>query len=471
MIISKLREFLGFGGGPSFRPVRAFAVLSFLSIAAITASSAYLQSRFLTNQILLRDATVTHEFLQSIVNAEGTAEYFSSTEQEGASEKLQSFFRHILKMPDVLAANVYDPGGRVLWSSNPEIAGAHYEDNDELKEALTGKLVFEAGIVGTADKEEHNNLAPSHIGSRFVETYVPIVSTGDNRVVGIVEVYKVPLALDRALSGSMQRLWLGAFLGGGLLFTTLFWIVRHAANVIAGQNRKLTEVQSMAMIGETAAAVTHSIRNPLASIRAAAEIALTDDLEGARESARDIITETDRLTRWTKELLLFSKHPFHESQTLDLDMNELVNEVMKDYAEHAGKSHIAISLDLAERLPNVQATAEPARHVLTSIVANAADAMPKGGKVTVRTQKRLDGKILLTVEDTGPGLNSEMMEKVMKPFFSTKSGGTGLGLPLSQQIMERFGGSLNLRKGEKGLAVEMIFLPAKSGDRHSLVSF
>ena len=447
---------LGLGRGADFNLNRVFAILSLICITVIFTGSAYVQSRFLTEQILLRDATVTQEFIESIVQAEGTASYFGIDEENVRNAQLQSFFNLLANMPDVLASKVYDRLGRVLWSSNPSMLGEKFDDNDELKKALSGQLNYESGVIGATEKDEHSSMAPKYIGARFVETYVPIFSDDRQKIVGVVEVYKVRLALQKSLAEGLQRLWLAATAGGALLFATLFWIVRKASKLIANQHQRLTEVESLAMVGEMAAAVTHSIRNPLASIRAAAELSLTDDLECARESARDIIEETDRLTRWTRELLYFSKLPF--SLPMRLDLNDLVTDVAGDFEKSAAHSGVVLKLQLATELPQVNAVAEPAHHVLTSILMNAHDAMPKGGTVFLKTA--LDKKrraIVLSIEDSGPGLSEEQIEMVMKPFYSSKSGGTGLGLPLARRIMERFGGKIVLNSGKKGLLVELRF--------------
>jgi two-component system sensor histidine kinase HydH len=276
--------------------IRTFAIVSLILIALIGSISSYIQSRYLTQQILKRDATVTSEFISSIVSAEDTAVFFDAPEATERNEKLQSFFGHLTVMPDVLASNVFDASGRVMWSSQQGMLGERYGDNDELQEAIKGELVFENGTVGSTEKEEHNFLKENHIGSSFVEFYVPI-KTPSQKVVGVVEIYKVPLALQNSINDAQRRLWLATALGSVSLFASLFWIVRRMSTQIDSQHKALAEMSALAMIGETAAAVTHSIRNPLASIRAAAEMALNDNLEGARESAKDIIAETDRLNR------------------------------------------------------------------------------------------------------------------------------------------------------------------------------
>ena len=439
---------------------RAFAVLSLLSIALIFSVSAHLQSRFLTQQILLRDATVTREFIDSIVHTEGTDAHMAAETPGKPNQLLRSFLSHVLNMPDVLAANVYDASGRVILSSSPHMADHAFSDNDELSKALTGELVYETGIVGSTEKAEHANLADRHLGARFVETYVPITKNGAAPAIGVVEIYKVPVALERAIADGLTRLWLAAAASGLLLFGALNWIVRAASRRIEAQNRRLSEVEALAMIGETAAAVTHSLRNPLASIRAAAELTLSDDLEGARESARDIISETDRLTRWTKELLYFSKMPLGAPAPVDL--NKLVAEVAADFTSVPGHALTRLDLNLAPDLPGVITAPEPARHVLTSILANSHDAMAGGGIITISSARsREKGRVRLSVEDTGTGLTQDEIGKAMKPFYSSKHGGTGLGLPLARQIMERFGGTVTLSNGKKGLRVDLIFKAAQ----------
>jgi two-component system, NtrC family, sensor histidine kinase HydH len=444
--------------GRPFNLTRVFATWSMLGIGLIIAALSYVQSAFLTQQVLARDAAVTQEFVQSIVNTEGTAVAFNTGGDTASNEKLVSFFGHLVRMPDVLASNVYDANGKIIWSSKPNAEGVEDGENEELAAALTGRLNFETGIVGQMDKIEHAELAPEHVGSRFVETYAPIFDETGKNVVGIVEVYKIPRALDQSLTSGLMRLWLSAAAGGLLLFGALYWIVKRASQIIAAQHLRLTEIESLAMIGETVTAVTHSIRNPLASIRAAAELSLGDDLEGARQSAREIISETDRVSRWTRELLYFSKHPssLHQNQTFDL--NALVVESAREFEDAPAHARTTIHLDLAVDLPQVLASEEPARHVLTSLLANGHQAMGGGGRISITTRHGdYRQSVVLTIEDEGPGIALADMEKAMRPFYSTKSGGTGLGLPLARQIMERFGGSIKLGKRRHGLLVTLTF--------------
>lgn len=443
----------------SFDLVRWFAVLSLICIAAISIASAYGQSRFLTDQALQRDATVTKEFIDSIVEAQGTAEHFLRHDGGRFSPQLKSFFNHILRMPDVIAANVYDAKGTALWSSNAVMKGQTYEDNDELATALTGKLIYETGIVGEADKEEHGGLAGKRKGERFVETYVPILGKDRGAAVGVVEIYKIPRGLQALLRDGLKLLWIASGVGAAQLFGSLFWIVQRASRVMTGQQRQLIEMESLAMLGETAAAVTHNIRNPLAAIRASAELALGDDLEGARESARDIIAEADRLNRWTHALLLFSSTD--KAPVEAIDINACIALVAQEHRASFEKRNMRPILNLANGLPRVRGVTASFNQVLSSLFENAVTAMTAGGELRIASAPAKSGEgIAVTIADTGPGLSGDLIEKALKPFYTTKPGGTGLGLPLARQIMHRHGGELSLSGGKRGLTVSLIFAAA-----------
>lgn len=454
--------------GDKLNLLRSFAISSLLCICLISIVSSYIQSRFLTEQILLRDATVTNEFVNSVVNAEGTSAYFKRGPDSAQSPELKSFFNHVTNLPDVMGANVYNKEGLLLWSTTTNASQEDYGENDELQAALGGKLTYEGGVVGATDKEEHVMLQDRHLGVRFVEMYLPIVDLKVGQVVGVVEIYKVPVALDASMNEGLRRLWLVSLLGAGVLFTTLFWIVRRATELISRQNQQLTDVKSLAAIGETVTAVAHNIRNPLAAIRASAELSLSGDLQDARESAADIISETDRLTAWTRDLLAFSKMPYQELTLVDI--NQMVQATVDTTSERFKRASVVVKLSLGQALPKVRANAEPLTHVFASIFSNALDALPQGGQIRISSQ--LDdraGRLTVVIEDSGPGMTVQQMVRALKPFYTTKAGGTGLGIPLSRQIMQRSGGDLTLTKRTLGgLAVVLTFVTETGRERGSV---
>ena len=249
-----------------FNLLRWFSMLSLVSIGLFSAASALFLSRFLTDKMLTRDAVVSMQFIESIVEAENTGAYFVRRDQGRTNAALESFFRDISRLPDVFRANVYALDRSILWSSTQDLIGHRFGANPEFEEAFAGELAVESGVVGIDDKTEHVSFDSLSKGTRFMEAYVPIWDRDSHAVVGVVEIYKLPSALFLAIDEGHRLVWTSAAIGGLFLYATLFWIVRRAGRVMRAQQDRLVESETLAAMGEMASAVAHGIRNPLASI-------------------------------------------------------------------------------------------------------------------------------------------------------------------------------------------------------------
>ena len=102
---------------------------------------------------------------------------------------------------------------------------------------------------------------------RFVELYIPLRETSTGPVIGVVELYRIPFALARAIDAGTVLTWMISLGIGLFLYGVLFWIVRRADRLIRSQQERLIESETLGALGEMASAVAHGIRNPLASIR------------------------------------------------------------------------------------------------------------------------------------------------------------------------------------------------------------
>lgn len=400
-------------------------------------------SHFFSEKILSREATISKEFVESIIAADGTWDLFVDTQDKAGRGKLEEFFTHLANMPDVVRANIYGRDRSVLWSSDRELLGNHFIDNKELDKALKGELVYDSGIIGKIDKEEHRNLGTNSENTLFIETYIPIWDKDRTDVVGVAELYKFPRVLQESIIEGQRLIWSYAVFGGMLLFASLYWIVKRASKTMEIQQQQLIETKSLSMIGETASAIAHAMRNPLASIRVCAELTLTDDLEGARESAEDIIAETDRLDRWARELLQFSAASTETAEYLDI--NDVITSVLREYETTLESSAISINLSMAQARLIVQAHFSPLSQVFGNLIMNAVEAMGEHGDLSISTA--IDShrnEVTVNFEDNGPGLAKEISDKVFRPFTTTKPTGTGLGLALSRHLLEHFGGSLEI---------------------------
>lgn len=214
------------------------------------------------------------------------------------------------------------------------------------------------------------------------------------------------------------------------------------------RERELVRSERLAAVGRMARMITHEVRNPLSSIGLNAEL-IEDELpagpeaEEARNLCRAIHREVDRLTAITEEYLAFSRLP--KPKLAREPVNTMVDSLAAFVREDLAAKKVALSTELAPGDPVAQVDGGQIRQCLINLVRNAADAVvAKGeGRVTLRTRVAAR-TIEIDVEDTGIGIAPDDLPKLFDPFFSTKEGGNGLGLALTQQIIRDHGGDLRV---------------------------
>ena len=359
-------------------------------------------------------------------------------------------------MPDVVRANVFSPDGAIVWSTDEKLLGQQFASNDDLKEALAGNLVYELKNLSEDRKSEYVYFRPDV--TEFVENYLPIRNPANNEVIGVVEIYKVPRILLETLTQTRWVVWAAAGVGGLFLYAVLFGIVRRANLVILSQQEQLIESETVSAMGEMAAAVAHATRNSLASIRSSAELALDgNDPETTGDSAQNVIMEADRLEQWLRQLMLFSS-PEGNGFT-PVSIVNVVQDSLDGYLRSLEQQGVKLELAVDNPVPLIKGDRNLLEQAFNSVISNALEAMPNGGllKVTVHT---VDGGeyIKIEVTDTGHGIPSDRMNRIFKPFYTSKSSGLGLGLSLVRRIAERHNGAMTLSSKEnRGTTVTFRF--------------
>jgi two-component system, NtrC family, sensor kinase len=220
------------------------------------------------------------------------------------------------------------------------------------------------------------------------------------------------------------------------------------------RERELVRSERLAAVGKMAAMITHEVRNPLSSIGLNTEL-LEDELGAAsseaRELCRAIHREVDRLTAITEEYLAFARLP--KPKPAAEPINPMVGALAAFVREDLGARHVRLVTELAPGDPIARIDANQIRQCLINLVRNAAeavvarartsDAEPAHGTVTLRT-RQIGKRIEIDVEDDGIGIPEDVRSRLFDPFFSTKEGGSGLGLALTQQIVRDHGGDLQV---------------------------
>ncbi|MBU2559376.1 HAMP domain-containing protein, partial [archaeon] len=206
--------------------------------------------------------------------------------------------------------------------------------------------------------------------------------------------------------------------------------------------KQLIQSEKMASLGQLSAGVAHEINNPLANISLNAQMLLQDVTdEKVIGRLTKIENNVDRATRIVKSLLEFSRTPeFHPTLT---DINELISKTL-DIVEHEVK-RLEVIKKFQKELPPVPVDPNQLQQVIMNMITNAAQAMPGGGTLTLRTEK-IGDIVEIEIRDTGDGISGENLTKIFDPFFTTKKvgKGTGLGLSISYRIIEKHGGYIDV---------------------------
>jgi len=224
--------------------------------------------------------------------------------------------------------------------------------------------------------------------------------------------------------------------------------LEEAYEQLAAAQKEKIEAEKLAVVGELTAMVAHEIRNPLATIGGFARSMLRspDELDRVLRNSQIILEEVERLEQILTRLLDFARAP---SSGMVLDRIEPLIEYARQVTEGlAEQADVDIRVNVEQDLPEVFLDHDQFQQVMVNLVRNAVEAMPDGGVLEIGAC-RGEESVELYVSDTGAGISEEHVDEIFDLFYTTKPSGTGLGLALSQRIVERHGAELRV-SSEKG---------------------
>ena len=462
-----------------FNLLRWFSVVSFFIIGAVALGLGYISTRFVVTESIERDALLTAQFIQAIGAAEVRHAAISPNRTMGElldprqdeaypdvdplwrTAARNEFLDHVEHLPDILLATVYALDRTVIWSTNPELIGVRIVDDDELDESFEMKVPVSSSYHQIDEERPEQQLLrePQYL---FIENYIPMFNADQSKVMAMVEIYKEPADLVQRIQRGFKLIWLATLLGGALIYGGLFWIVRRAAQMLQSQEKQLITNETFVALGEMSSAVAHSLRNPLATIRSSAELAQEVASQPAQKNIGDIINQVDRMSRWVRELLVSLRPVNDEHEAVDLVL--VIDDTLNAFEPQIKRSGVQVRFT-PQGFPPVVSQQVLLTQILNSLFANALEAMPKGGTLTIDIEPQAGGRLLMVLNDSGKGMTAQQQQMVFKPFFTTKQGGLGVGLALVKRIMERFDGSVELTSREQeGTRVCLNFKVASGGE-------
>ncbi len=218
--------------------------------------------------------------------------------------------------------------------------------------------------------------------------------------------------------------------------------LRKQADQIIEIEEQLRRADRLSALGELSAGMAHEIRNPLGSIKGAAEI-LRDGVEAddpKLEFAEIMIREVDRLNKVLEDFLRFARPaPVEHGR---FSPNTVVNDVLKLTRQQAIRHHVEVQVALDDDI-EIPGLGEQIKQALLNLVLNALQAMPGGGILNV-SSTILTNEIHIKVSDNGPGIAPDDRERIFNPFVTTRDSGTGLGLAITQRIIRGHEGHIVL---------------------------
>ncbi len=226
---------------------------------------------------------------------------------------------------------------------------------------------------------------------------------------------------------------------------------------------RMKERDRLAALGEMAAGLAHEIRNPLSSIKGAVQFLDPKNLPPAEAELMEVLVEeVDRLNNVVTQFLEYARPMRATFQPANI--NEVLAKTMKLLAGRELPAEVEVRFALEPELPPVNCDADQLKQVFINLALNAAQAMPKGGALTIETRRprasewHLDedepryigNQVELRFSDTGGGIPEEVRSRLFIPFYTTKEKGTGLGLAICQRIVKNHGGTIEVesKRGE-----------------------
>jgi PAS domain S-box-containing protein len=253
--------------------------------------------------------------------------------------------------------------------------------------------------------------------------------------------------------------------------------LQNALSDLKAAEGQVIQQERLRALGTMASGIAHDFNNSLTAILGGSELLLSrpgslDDKEKVRSYIEMMNTAAQDAGKVVDRLREFYRHREKGEVFVSVNINELVGQAValtqpkwKAEAEVQGVS-VKVHTELQE-VPPISGNAAELREVLTNLIFNAVDAMPRGGTITIHT-RREDGHVVLEIDDTGTGMSEEVRRRCLEPFFTTKgTRGTGLGLSLVYGVLQRHQGTVDIKTEVGKGTTFLIRLPVQSAQPQS----
>ena len=427
--------------------LRLFGLSAFVSIIGISTVSGFIYFSFLQQNLLQREMVISTEFIQSVSLINNPEAYFDGSTSAEDKREIEEFFNHVIGIPDVFRATVFDADYKIIWSNDRALIGRRFSDNDELELAYRGVSIFNKGEAGEQEKLEHDFL-PDDV-EQFVESYIPVWDQNQERVIGVVELYKSPTALFETLRRGRMLVALVSLVGGLILFGLLYWVVRTAHRLIEKQRGRIKQAsrrgvevneQSLRRIGsELHDGPVQSIGFALLKLDS-----IIDNDSHARNIDTELVNKIQQALRDALQEVRDLSAGLVIPELKDLSAREAVLRVID---RHEQRTSTEVRRELDEMPEGLSNSTKICLYRLVQEGLNNAYRHGGGIDQFVGVVVR-NSQLILTLSDSGPGMDPQDRSKINDPEH--------LGLRGIRERVESLGGDFHVTSNLRNTGVKLI---------------
>lgn len=377
--------------------------------------------------------------------------------------QLQALLEEMAWQPGVLWFAVTDENGKIIAHSDPRRVGESLYPASTLRELNIGSEERWRRLEQPEPALEiYRQFRPLNGGGHHMRMMMRRESADlRNQAPQVIFIAFDTRELDADHARGLRNMVIMLCAAGVVMTATVlaqFWFRRYQRSRKQLQEATARKEKLLAL-GHLAAGVAHEIRNPLSSIKGLARyFAERTPADGeAHQLALVMAREADRLNRVVSELLELVRPAHLKYQSVDL--NEVITHSLQLVSQDAASRAISLKFIAQPALCRIQADPDRLKQVLLNLYLNAIHAIGRDGVITVAVRECGDGRVKVSVADSGKGMTAEQLQAIFTPYFTTKADGTGLGLAVVQNIVEQHGGTIDAESTPGKGALFTLHLP------------
>ncbi|EGT3585587.1 two-component system sensor histidine kinase ZraS [Klebsiella oxytoca] len=377
--------------------------------------------------------------------------------------QLQALLEEMAWQPGVLWFAVTDENGKIIAHSDPRRVGESFYPASTLRELNIGSEERWRRLEQPEPALEiYRQFRPLNGGEHHMRMMMRRESADlRNQAPQVIFIAFDTRELDADHARGLRNMVIMLCAAGVVMTATVlaqFWFRRYQRSRKQLQEATARKEKLLAL-GHLAAGVAHEIRNPLSSIKGLARyFAERTPADGeAHQLALVMAREADRLNRVVSELLELVRPAHLKYQSVDL--NEVITHSLQLVSQDAASRAISLKFIAQPALCRIQADPDRLKQVLLNLYLNAIHAIGRDGVITVAVRECGDGRVKVSVADSGKGMTAEQLQAIFTPYFTTKADGTGLGLAVVQNIVEQHGGTIDAESTPGKGALFTLYLP------------